>query len=134
LIENYIKQRGYHATLRWELILKVINMDEEIKKLLEKNLELTKEIREMVRGIKKYIFWQRVWGVFKILIIIVPVVLGIIYLPALLKDVYRQYQSLLGVGGDGLNLEAIGGSGFLNNLLESQNGGNIPPELQKYLR
>ncbi|MDD5072111.1 MAG: hypothetical protein PHQ42_05270 [Patescibacteria group bacterium] len=109
-------------------------MDEEIKKLLEKNLELTREIREMVKGIKRYVFWQRVWGALKILIIVIPIVLGIIYLPALLKDVYRQYQNLLGAGSNGLDLEALGGSGFLNNLLESQNGGNIPPELQKYFR
>jgi hypothetical protein len=108
-------------------------MDEEIKKLLEKNLEITKEIHEMVKGIKSYIFWQRIWGVFKVLIIVVPVIFGIIYLPPLLKDVFRQYQSLLGIGDMNLNLESLGGENLLNSFLK-ENGGTVTPEIQKYLR
>ena len=60
-------------------------MEDEIKKLLEKNLELTEEIYKMVKGIKKYIFWQKVFSFLKILIIVVPIIIGIIYLPPLLK-------------------------------------------------
>ena len=96
-------------------------MEDEIKKLLEKNLELTEEIHRMVKSIKSHIFWQNVFSFLKILIIVVPIIIGIIYLPPLLKGVFQQYQSLLG-GGDGLNLES-GGLGGLEgsggNLLES---------------
>jgi len=74
-------------------------MDEEIKKILEKNLKLTKEIHEMAKSIKSFMMWQRVFSFLKILIIVVPIVIGIIYLPPLLKNVFEQYQGLLGIGG-----------------------------------
>jgi hypothetical protein len=106
-------------------------MDEEIKKLLEKNLELTEEIHKMVKSVKRYMLWQNIWSFLKILIIVVPITIGIIYLPPLLKDVFKQYQNLLGVE-NALNL----GSGVSNPLesLLKGSGGTVPEELQKYLR
>ena len=107
-------------------------MDEEIKKLLEKNLTLTEEIHKMVKSIKRYMFWQNIWSFLKILVIVVPIVIGIIYLPPLLKGVFQQYQSLLG-GGDGLNLESLGNSGLLESLMKGSGGTKIPVDLEKYL-
>jgi len=86
-------------------------MDEEIKKLLEKNLELNEEIYHMVRDLKNYIFWQRIWSVFKVLIIVVPLIIGFIYLPPLIKDMFTGYQSLLGENANGL-----GGDLFKNGI------------------
>jgi len=92
-------------------------MEDEIKKLLEENLRLAAETHKMVKKIKSYMFWQNVWNFLKILIIVVPIIIGIIYLPPLLKGVFQQYQSLLG-GGDGLNLENLGNSGLLESLMK----------------
>ena len=102
-------------------------MDEEIKKLLQKNLELNQRIYEMVKSIKSYIFWQRIFGVLKILIIVIPIIVGIIYLPPLFKQVINQYQSLLGVGQNNLNLESLlGGEGLnVNSLLEDYRAGKL---------
>ena len=74
-------------------------MDEEIKKLLEKNLELTEEIYKKTKYIKRHVIIQQIFGLLKILIIAVPIVLGIIYLPPLLKDVYAKYQEFLNLDG-----------------------------------
>ena len=74
-------------------------MDEEIKKLLEKNLELTEEIYKKAKYMKRYVIFQQIFCILKILIIVVPIVLGIIYLPPLLKNVYSQYHELLNLGG-----------------------------------
>jgi len=82
-------------------------MDEDIKKLLEKNLELTEDIHEMTKKIKSYILWQKVFSIIKILIILVPIILGIIYLPPLLRDVFDQYRELLNIGGTGLDLQGL---------------------------
>jgi len=71
--------------------------DEEVKKILEKNTEMTNEILVLVKSIKKYIFWQHIFSIFKILIIVIPLVVGIIYLPPLLNNVMSQYKDLLGV-------------------------------------
>ena len=81
-------------------------MDEEIKKLLEKNLELNTEIHEMVKSIKNYVVWARIFSILKILIILVPIILGIIYLPALLGNAFGQYKELLG-GGAGADINSL---------------------------
>ena len=86
-------------------------MENEIKKLLEKNLELNREIFKMVKSIKSYILWARIFGVLKILIIVIPIILGLIYLPPLLKNVFNNYQGLLGLDKSGLDLESLIGGG-----------------------
>lgn len=74
--------------------------DGEIKKLLEENLALNEEIYKMVKKINRFVVWQRIFGFLKILIIVVPIVLGILYLPPVLKELLAQYQSILGMGQD----------------------------------
>lgn len=74
--------------------------DNEIKKLLKENLALNEEIYKMVKKINRFVIWQRVFGFLKLLIIVLPIVLGILYLPSILKDLLAQYQSILGMGQD----------------------------------
>lgn len=69
--------------------------EQDIKRLLEKNLEMTKDVHRMVKKISSHIFWQQVFGVLKILILVVPIVIGILYLPPLLDKVFDQYNELL---------------------------------------
>lgn len=99
-------------------------MDQELKKLIKKNLELTREMHGMVKYIKKYIIFQQIFGVIKIFLIVVPIVLGIIYLPPLIKDAFGQYQSLLGVGNIDQQQD--------NNLQLDKD--KIPPELLQKLQ
>lgn len=67
----------------------------ELKELLRENLELTKEIRSMVNHINRYVAWQRIFGILKVLIILIPIILGVIYLPPLLKEPYKQLLSIV---------------------------------------
>ena len=76
-------------------------MDEEIKQLLEKNLALTQEIHGMTKKIRSYIKFQRMVSIFYLLIIVIPIILSIIYLPPLLKNYIGLYQGML--GGDSGN-------------------------------
>jgi len=80
-------------------------MDEEIKEVLKKNLELTQDTHRMVKKINKFIIWQQVIGVIKILLIIVPLVAGFIYLPGLLKNAFEPYKELLEVGQEGQEIK-----------------------------
>ncbi|MDO8668533.1 MAG: hypothetical protein Q7K35_05630 [bacterium] len=80
-----------------------ISETEQIKKLLEENLEYSKEIYTMTRKIKSYITFQKVMSVIYILLIIVPIILSILYLPPLLKGVFDQYKDVLGVGAGEIN-------------------------------
>jgi len=69
--------------------------DDKIEELLRKNLELTEEIHKMAKRIDRFVFWQKVLGTLQILIIVVPIILGVIYLPPLLENMLSQYQKLL---------------------------------------
>ena len=102
-------------------------MDQELKKLVKKNLELNKEMYDMVKYIKRFIIFQQIFGAIKILLIVVPLVLGIIYLPPLIKDTLKQYQSLIGVGGVESSLDPQENSLKLDK-------DKIPPELLKELQ
>lgn len=108
-------------------------MDEEIKKILEQNLKLTEEIYAMTKKIKGYLRFQRLVSLFYLFIIIAPIVLGIIYLPPLLKGVFDQYKDILGVGTGGNQLEGLlkGGAGNLD--LNNADINKLPPQIKALL-
>lgn len=70
-------------------------MDEDLRQSLAEQAVAIAEIRESTRLIYKYIYWQRIWGWFRLLLIIVPLIAGAIYLPPLLKDLISSYTSVL---------------------------------------
>ncbi len=74
------------------------NEVKELKELAEKNIKLSEEVLELSKKINGFVIWQRIFGVIKILIIIVPIILGIMYLPSLLGGVLDTYKELLGLG------------------------------------
>lgn len=84
------------------------NETDEIKKLLTENLSLTKEVLEVTKKVKRFMLWQQIFGILKIAIIVVPIVLGIMYLPAILKEFYASYQELLNLK-PGVDLKALEG-------------------------
>ena len=92
----------------------------ELKELAEKNIKLSEEVLALSKKINGFVIWQRIFGIIKILIIIVPVILGIMYLPSLLSDVLDTYKELLGIG-DAVN-------NGLTNL------DNLPPNIKEYLK
>ena len=69
--------------------------NDDVKNLLEKNLELTQEIHGMMKSVKRYMLWQRIMGIIYFLLIVVPIVLSILYLPPLMKNLFGQYQQIL---------------------------------------
>ena len=76
---------------------------ENIRELLEKNLKLSEETLERTKYIKRFVIFSQIFGALKILLIVVPLVLGILYLPPLfrqamplLNETLGTYQELLG--------------------------------------
>src|SRR3989338_5308618 len=53
-----------------------LKTQKELQRLLRENLKVSKELYEMTKKIGRWIAWQRVWGVIKILIIVIPILLG----------------------------------------------------------
>lgn len=67
----------------------------DLKKLLELNLQKNEEILLISREIKNFIKWQQIWSVLRFALIVVPIILGFIYLPPLFQGVLESYKELL---------------------------------------
>ncbi len=88
-------------------------MEEQVKKLLEENLAYSKEIHQLAKKTKTYIMWGRIMSFISLLFIIVPIILGVIYLPSILNNTLSKILPT------GLNPSGVEG------LLQ---GSNLSPE------
>jgi hypothetical protein len=86
-----------------ELPITSINMDnnQELKDLLQKNLEIAQKNLEVSEGIlictkyiKRYIFWKRVAGITLWVLILVSTVGSLFYLPTLIKELQTQMTTV----------------------------------------
>lgn len=68
---------------------------EDVKKLVEENLKLTREIHAMTKKIKSYVTFQKILSVFYLLLFVIPLILTIVYIPIFLKNYLGSYQELL---------------------------------------
>ncbi|MBP6859297.1 MAG: hypothetical protein KBC69_01580 [Candidatus Magasanikbacteria bacterium] len=73
--------------------------DASLKGLIEKNLKWSQIIYEQNRKINNKLLWTAIASWVRTGLILVPLVLGILFLPPLLKGVWSQYGELLGVSG-----------------------------------
>ena len=71
------------------------NENQEIKELLEKNLALSEKTVEDLARVRNFIKWQNIWSTVRLLIIIIPIALGFIYLPPLIKEFLSNYFQIL---------------------------------------
>ena len=62
--------------------------------LLLRNLKVSEEILEKTKYIKNYIKWQKVWSIVQFSLIVIPIIVGVLYLPPLIKDYINQFSSL----------------------------------------
>jgi hypothetical protein len=64
----------------------------DLKKLIEKNIDLNQEILDSVVYIKKYIYLQKIISWVKIFVIVVPIILAALYLAPIFKDISVQFN------------------------------------------
>jgi hypothetical protein len=55
-------------------------MNPEERELLLRSVKLGEENRTMLRAIRRTLFWTKVWGVIKIVVIVIPFIIGYFYL------------------------------------------------------
>jgi hypothetical protein len=99
-----------------------VNATDNLKELIEKNIKWSQVIYEQNRKIKHRLTLMVIGDYLKLLIIVVPIILALIYLPPLLKGALNQYSSLLGIGGGGVNQ--------VNDILSQVSGGQLDEILQ----
>lgn len=78
--------------------------DQDIAVLITQNIALSEAIQVQNKKILSHLRWMSVMGILRVLIILIPIILGIIYIPPLIGSMMGQYQSLfsgtLGMSAD----------------------------------
>lgn len=78
----------------------------ELKDLLLRNLELNEKVYQISRKVDNFILVSRIFTVLKVLVFLVPIIIGFLYLPRLLEPVIKQYQEALDLKGGLEDLDA----------------------------
>jgi hypothetical protein len=55
-------------------------MSPDEREMLERSLKLSLENNRMLRDIKRSLFWNRVWSWTRVIILVVPLIVGYFYL------------------------------------------------------
>jgi hypothetical protein len=79
--------------------------------------ELLWRIYRSTERTRRYILWGRIMSVIYVLLIIIPLILAIVYLPPMLGNVLAPYQELLNSGSNASGAT----TNQLNSLLKNNN-------------
>lgn len=109
-------------------------MEEDIRKLLYQNTQDTKAVLAMVKKIKRYVAFQQIFGIVKLVLVLVPIILAIIYGMPLVRQAIGTYQQVIGSVKtlQGTANQATGLMGLFNNL--QGNGGMTEEQIKEFLR
>lgn len=72
-------------------------LESDLTRLLQENLAKNEEILLLTKQIKTYIRRQIIWSIFRLFLILAPIILGIIYLPPIFKDFFEKIASFLSI-------------------------------------
>lgn len=70
---------------------------EDLRDLVKKSIKLSEKVYEQNKKISKRLKWMVWGGYFKLFLIIIPIIIGIIYLPAYFSQILEQYKDVLGI-------------------------------------
>jgi len=98
------------------------SVQERIAEMVETNLKVSEQILQTTLKIKKFILWMKIMNIVKVLLIIIPLLLGFLYLSPYLKSMqsaFSVYGELLGIGqtGDG-DMPAVGSGQSPQDILQ----------------
>jgi hypothetical protein len=91
-------------------------MNPEEKELLRRALTLSEENNTILKKLERHVRWQSYWGFIKILIFVVPLILGYLLLQPYLGSALNTYQEVRGLINNP------------ENPSESSRNGSITPE------
>jgi len=102
------------------------SLEEQVKILLEQNLEYSKEIYKIMKKTQRYILMGRVMSIIYVILIVAPLILGVMFLPSFLKTSLGNIAP--GAFGTSASLEDLLGDKNINqdDLLKAvQNQGGL---------
>lgn len=97
-----------------------VEKQSELRDLLEENLKYTKEIWKISKKTKRYLIWVQVMDWIKIGLIVIPIILGIIYLPTWIEKMQSGINEIINPGG--LNPGSLDQLKDLNGLMDLLKG------------
>jgi hypothetical protein len=110
--------------------INVNTKDDSLKELIEKNIKWSQVLYEQNKKIKRRLTLMSVASYLRLLIFVVPIILGIIYLPPLMADLFAQYGNILGSLGIGGNV--TGGVNPVEILNQIQSGASLDEILSQF--
>jgi len=90
LKNNMLEEKNQSLELETPVVL-----EDNLIKLLQANLSKNDEILKLAKEIKSHIRWQVAWSFVRLALIIIPIILGFIYLPSLVREFLDTYSFLL---------------------------------------
>ena len=109
----------------------VVEKKDDMRDLLEKNLKWSQIIYEQNRKINHKLAWAAIAGWLRLLLILVPLVLAIIYLPAVAKKMWDQYSALDSLVQTETTSSSVKNTSGLETLMKIL---NLSPEQQSQVK
>ena len=72
----------------------LIAMSPEERELLQRSIEVSTENNQILKKIQRTLKWQAIWGLIKIAVIIVPLVLGYVLLQPYLGSAASNFEDI----------------------------------------
>jgi len=69
-------------------------IDEELKRLIQKNQETLEDLEKRVKGIQKKLLWYVIGNLIKTILIVGPIIIGFIYLSPIVKEYLSGLQPM----------------------------------------
>ena len=79
-------------------------IDDESKKLLKENQVILQALDKRIHRIERKFFWNTIFGFLKVVVILAPIIIGIIYLTPILKDYVKVFEPIFQSLRDQLNV------------------------------
>ncbi len=93
------------------------NEVQDLRTLIEKSLKLSEEVYDQNKKINKKLRNMVLGSYLRLALVIIPIIIGIIYLPPYFSQIFKQYQELLNVDNI-LTVEQFTGSSSANQIKE----------------
>lgn len=71
-----------------------------IERLLKENIVLNQKIYESCKKTEKYIHFVKAFNIFKFIIILIPIIIGVLYLLPIVGDFLGMYKDLFNSAGE----------------------------------
>ena len=72
-------------------------MSPEEKELLRRSLTLAEENNKILLKVERSLKWQAIWSVIKILIVVVPLILGYVFFQPYFGSMFNTYKEVQGM-------------------------------------